>query len=155
MFCPSACFTWCTIEVTGYVVSSSNNSGRLSLKQYIILADMPLKASNGTLIVCLFGSSLYDTYLFCDQASLLLYVAYKSLGENFLGRVVVPSPQNSYEPSQEATLLRKTRSVQRLARSFGTLRQTHILLLYYKDIKSKAEISRELNNLSLIKPSVC
>ena len=41
-------------------------------------------------------------------------------------------PQNSYKPSQDlrvATLLRRTRSVQRLSRSFGT----NILLLYYKD----------------------
>ena len=49
-------------------------------------------------------------------------------------------PQNSYKPScdlWESTLLRRTRSIQLLARSFGTNTQTHkytnILLLYYKD----------------------
>ncbi len=45
-------------------------------------------------------------------------------------------PQNSYKPSRnlyEATLLRRTRSVQRLARFFGTNRQTdrHRSTLYY------------------------
>ena len=37
-------------------------------------------------------------------------------------------PQN-----REPTLLRRTQLVQRLARSFGTDKQTNILLLYYKD----------------------
>ena len=46
-------------------------------------------------------------------------------------------PQNSYKLSQdlwEATLYRRTISVQRLARSFGKDRQLNILLLYYKDL---------------------
>jgi hypothetical protein len=38
-------------------------------------------------------------------------------------------PHNSYKPS-----LRRTRLVQRLARSLGTAKQTDILLLYYKDL---------------------
>ena len=50
------------------------------------------------------------------------------LGAISLARVVVPSPKSSYKHSRnllEATLLRKTRSVQRLPRSFGTNIQTH------------------------------
>ncbi len=53
----------------------------------------------------------------------------------------VSLPQNSYKPSRDiresTTLLRRTRSVQRLGRSFGTNIQTnkeiYTLLLYYKD----------------------
>ena len=44
-------------------------------------------------------------------------------------------PQNSYKTSWdwEATLLRRTRLGQRLARFFGTFNQIDILLLYYKN----------------------
>ena len=45
-------------------------------------------------------------------------------------------PENSYKSSQDickATLLRRTRSVLRLARSFSSNIHTDILLLYYKD----------------------
>ena len=41
----------------------------------------------------------------------------------FFGRVV-PLPQNSSQELDEATLCRRTLSVQRLAKSFGTIKQT-------------------------------
>ena len=62
--------------------------------------------------------------------------------------------ENSYKPFKdqwEVTLLRKTRSVQRLPRSFVTNKQTYrhtnILLLYYKDLPNKISTVTAENGL--------
>ena len=60
---------------------------------------------------------------------------------HFWGRWGYPTPQeNSYKPSRdlwEATLLRRTQSVQRLARSFGTDTQTDTQTSCYFSIRMR------------------
>ena len=62
-------------------------------------------------------------------------------------------PQNSYKPSRdlwEATLLRRTRSVQRLARSFGTDTQTDKQTSCYFSIRIKWEFLSIFSHTSLV-----
>ncbi len=105
-----------------YVILRFIQRQKILLLLYI-LADTPLEDSSGTLM---FSFKKIIRYLSMLRMSTNIYFFIDFLWFFLEGGGILP--QNRYKPSQDlcvATLLRRTRTVQQLVRSFGTNIQTH------------------------------
>ena len=120
-----------TFQIVFYLQYLNFTSNNIRLKvtlsiYYLILAATSLEASSRTL----------NVFLFHVYVALILVKARIFFKNQIFCNFSSPLLQNSFKPSRdlwEATLLRTTRLVQRLARSFSIDKQTNIMLLYYKD----------------------